>query len=243
MQTPLSAPPKPIAGIWRPELTRLPALHRPRRLFRAFVRLLAVALVRALTQCSLRGLEYLPKAGPALIAMNHLGDADTAIMLAALPVAPEALGKIELLTEYPVLWKLMDCYGTIWLHRGRVDRRALACAVQALADGRVVAIAPEGRYSLARGLEKGGYGAAYVALRARVGIIPVALTGTDNRSVYASLRRLRRARVSLTVGKPLTIAGDYSPQSLRRATQQIMEALADLLPPEQRGAYARAAAE
>jgi 1-acyl-sn-glycerol-3-phosphate acyltransferase len=207
------------------------------------VRLLAIVLVRALTRCSLRGLEYLPSAGPALIAMNHLGDADTAIMLAALPVAPEALGKIELLTEYPVLWKLMDCYGTIWLHRGRVDRRALACAVQALADRRVVAIAPEGRYSLARGLEKGGYGAAYVALHGRVAIIPVALTGTDNRSVYASLRRLRRARVSLTVGKPLTIAGDDSLRSLRRGTQQIMEALAELLPPEQRGAYARAAAE
>ena len=112
--------------------------------------------------------------------MNHLGDTDTAIMLAALPVAPEALGKIELLSEYPVLWKLMDWYGTIWLHRGRVDRRALACAVQALAEGRVVTIAPEGRYTLTRGLEKGGFGAAYVALRAGVAIIPVALTGTDN---------------------------------------------------------------
>ena len=243
MQTPPSAPPKPIAGLWRPELTRLPPLHRPRRLFRGFVRLLARALIRALTRCSLRGLEYLPKAGPVLIAMNHLGDTDTAIMLAALPVAPEALGKIELLSEYPVLWKLMDWYGTIWLHRGRVDRRALACAVQALTEGRFVAIAPEGRYTLTRGLEKGGFGAAYMALRAGVAIIPVALTGTDNRSVYGSLRRFRRAPISLTVGKPLNVAGDDSPQALRRATQQIMEALARLLPVEQRGAYAQLTAE
>ncbi len=205
MPTPPSAPPKPIAAIWRPELTRLPALHRARRLFRGLVRLLARALIRVLTRCSLRGLEYLPNAGPALIAINHLGDADTAIMLAALPVASEVLGKIELLSEYPVLWRLMDWYGTIWLHRGRVDRRALACAVEALADGRIVTIAPEGRYTLTQGLEEGGFGAAYVALRAGVPIIPVALTGTDNGSVYGSLRRLRRAPISLTAGMPLIV--------------------------------------
>jgi hypothetical protein len=80
-----------------------------------------------------------------------------------------------------------------------------------------------------------------VALRAGVAIIPVALTGTDNDSVYGNLRRLRRARISLTVGKPLTVTGDDSPQALRRATQEIMEALARLLPPEQRGAYAHPA--
>ena len=183
MQTLPSVPPKPIAGIWRPELTRLAPLHLTRRLFRDCARLLARALIRLLTHCRLRGLEYLPKTGPALIALNHLGDADAAVMLAALPAAPEALGKIELLHEYPVLWQLMDWYGTIWVHRGRVDRRALSCAVQALDEGRVVAIAPEGRYTLTRGLEKGGFAAAYVALHAGVPVIPDALTGTDNATV------------------------------------------------------------
>ncbi len=190
-----------------------------------------------LTQWSVNGLEHLPQAGPALIAMNHLGDADTAIMLASLPFAPEALGKIELLAQYPVLWKLMDRYGTIWLHRGRVDRRALACAIEALARGRVVAIAPEGRYTLTGGLEKGGFGAAYLAIHAGIDIIPIALTGTDNANVYGSLRRLQRPRVSLTVGEPLHVSGNNSPAALRRATQQIMESLARLLPPERRGAY------
>ena len=49
--------------------------------------------------------------------------------------------------------------------------------------------------------------------------------------------------MSLTVGKPLAVAGDDSPQALRRVSQQIMEALAALLPPEQRGAYAHLTAE
>lgn len=237
MQTPPSAPPKPITPIWRPDLTRLPALGWPRQWLRACLRLLARALVRAMMRPRFGGLQNLPKRGPALIATNHLGDADVALILAALPTAPEALGKMELLVEYPLLWKLMDWYGMIWVHRGRVDRRALACGVEALHAGRYVVIAPEGRYTLTSGLEKGGFGAAYVALHAGVNVLPMALTGTQNASIYGHMRRLRRPPVSLTVGEPLHLAGDDSTGSLRGATKQIMEAIAGLLPAGERGAY------
>jgi 1-acyl-sn-glycerol-3-phosphate acyltransferase len=240
MQTPPSAPPKPISPIWRPDLTRLPALTPPRRFFRSGLRLLAQTLVCGVTRASFGGLQHLPKSGPALIATNHLGDADVALILAALPAAPEALGKIELLLEYPLLWRLMDWYGVIWVHRGRVDRGSLACAVKALHAGRYVVIAPEGRYTLAAGLEKGGFGAAYIALQAGVDVIPMALTGTQNAEVYGHLRRLKRPPVSVTVGKSLHISGDSKRGSLRGATKQIMEAIARLLPPHERGAYSLA---
>jgi 1-acyl-sn-glycerol-3-phosphate acyltransferase len=237
METPRSAPPKPISPIWRPDLTRLPPLNAPRRFLRTSLRLLALALVRGVMRPNFQGLQHLPRSGPALIATNHLGDADVALILAALPRPAEALGKIDLLTEYPLIWKLMDWYGMIWVHRGRVDRRALACAVEALHDGRYVVIAPEGRYTLASGLEKGGFGAAYVALHAGVDVIPMALTGTQNANVYGHLRRLKRPTVSLAAGEPLHFAGDDSRGSLRDATKQIMDAIARLLPPADRGAY------
>ncbi len=143
MQTPPAIPPKPVSQVWHPELTRLPRLHFRRRMFRLVVRFSARLLVRLLTRTSLYGLENLPSTGPALIVLNHLGDADTAVILDALPQAPEALGKLELIYEFPVLGKLMDWYGTIWVHRGRPDRRALECAIQALEEGRFLAIAPE----------------------------------------------------------------------------------------------------
>jgi len=232
-----STPPKPLSRVWRPELTRLPGLHRPRRLFRSFVRLLARLLICTLTRPELRGLEKLPRAA-ALYVTNHLGDADAPLALAALPTAPEALGKIELLFEFPVLGRVMDWYGTIWLHRGRVDRAALGYAVQALRAGRSLIIAPEGRYTLTGALERGTAGAAYVALQAQVPIVPIALTGTRNEEVYASLRRLRRPVVTLTVGEPFRLhleAGHG--RSLDAATKQIMESIARLLPAEYRGEY------
>jgi 1-acyl-sn-glycerol-3-phosphate acyltransferase len=223
--------------MWRPDLTRLPPMTQQRRLLRSCLRLLARALVHWAARPSYEGMQHLPKRGPALIATNHLGDADVALVLAALPTAPEALGKIELLLEYPVLWRLMDWYGMIWVHRGRVDRRALACAVEGLHMGRYVVIAPEGRYTLTAGLEKGGFGAAYVALHAGVDVVPMALTGTKNAEFYGHLRRFRRPEVSVQVGKALQVSGDGSRDSLRAATKQIMEAIAGLLPAGERGAY------
>ncbi len=237
MPTPPYLPPKPVTKIWRPELTRLPRLHPARRAFRTFARLLARSLIRLLTEATLSGLGHFPAAGPALIVVNHLGDADTAILLGALPVTPEALGKIELY-EFPILGKLMDWYGIIWLHRGQPDRRALRCALDGLAEGRFVVFAPEGRYTLARGLEEGGPGAAYLALKAKVPVVPIALTGTENANIYGNIRSLRRPKVTLTMGEPFHLKVDTDdPERARAGTRQIMESLARLLPIEYRGAY------
>jgi 1-acyl-sn-glycerol-3-phosphate acyltransferase len=114
----------------------------------------------------------------------------------------------------------------------------LDLAVRALREGRSLVIAPEGRYTLTGGLEHGTGGAALLALRAGVSIVPLALTGTQNRSVYSSLRRLRRPRLTLTVGEPFVLDHQgEDPQALHLSTQQIMESVAQLLPEQYRGAY------
>ncbi len=230
-------PPKPITDIWRPDLTRLPPLSARRRLFRRAFRWLALVLLRLLTRTTMSGLEHIPRGGAALLATNHLGDADAAVLLAALPVGPEVLAKIEML-HFPVVGKLLDWDGMIWLHRGRPDRRALRSALEAFQKGRLVVVAPEGRYSLGHGLEPGGKGAAYLAERAGVPVVPVAMTGTENSKVYGSLRRLRRPKITVSVGEPILLPARYgNRQGLEEDTRRIMEALAALLPPEYRGAY------
>jgi 1-acyl-sn-glycerol-3-phosphate acyltransferase len=232
-----TVPPKPVTEVWRPDLTRLPALTTARLLFRQALRLLARLLVVLLTRTRVSGLEHLQTGRPALIATNHLGDADAVVLLAALPISPEVLAKIEML-HFPVVGKIMDWYGMIWLHRGQPDRRAIQAALEAFEQGRSVAVAPEGRYTLARGLEPGGKGAAYLAVKARVPVIPVALTGTQNQNIYGSLRRLQRPRVTVTLGQPLVLAPlQADRQGLEEGTQRIMEAIAAMLPPEYRGAY------
>ncbi len=236
----VSLPPKPVSEVWRPHLTRLPECHRRRRWTRRALRWVARLLVRVTMRVTVRGLEHYPRQGPALVVFNHLGDADVVVGLAVLPVLPEVFAKAELYDLFPWGW-LMEAYGVIWVHRGQPDRRALRAGLQALAQGRLLAIAPEGRQSVTGALEPGTEGAAYLALKAQVPVVPVALTGTRNPQVYGTLKRLRRPQVSLTVGPPFRLrppAHLSRRQALAWGTERIMCALAQLLPPEYRGVYA-----
>ena len=237
MNSPQSSPPKPIAEVWRPALVRLPKLTPARHTFRHLARGLLKFVSWLLLRVEVQGMENFPAHGPALVVINHLGDADTAALISSLPYAPDALGKIELY-DLPILGKLIDIYGVIWLHRGRPDKRALRAALDGLAEGRVIVIAPEGRYTLTGALEEGSEGAAFLAYKANVPVIPIVFTGTENENVYGHLRRLWRARVTLKVGKMFRLAGqDKGREKMREGTRQIMEALASLLPDEYRGAY------
>ena len=238
MQAPSSPPtPKPVSEVWAPELVRLPPLTWSRRFFRRFIKFICRAVITICTRADVRGLENYPRSGPALVVINHLGDPDAVLILAYLPDFPEVIGKIEL-RSIPLLRLVADALGVIWVHRGQADRRALSAALEALRLGRRVIIAPEGRESLTGALEQGEDGAAFLALKAGVPVVPVTVTGTANKRLYGQLKQLRRAPVSLTVGKPFVLeSGADRQETVREGTRLIMEALARQLPPEYRGAY------
>ena len=233
----LSSPPKPVSELWRPELTRLPRLHWARRCYRAFWRGLCNLVIIVCTKRTIEGLENFPRKGPALVVVNHLGDADAPLLVGTLPVSLDGLGKVELY-GFPIIGKLMDWYGTIWLHRGQADRRAIKAALDGFAEGRIIIIAPEGRYSLIGGLEEGEHGAAFLAFKADIPIIPVAVIGTENAHVYGHLKRLRRAPVTLRIGEAFRLSQQADRREMiREGTRQIMETLAILLPETYRGSY------
>ena len=228
---------KPVSEVYRPELIRLPILSWKRRIFRWMLKGVIWIITHLLVKTSIYGRENLPRKGPMLMVSNHLGDADGIVGLAIAKVPFDVMGKIELY-DIPILGNLLDWYGTIWVHRGRPDRRALRAALDGLAEGRLVAIAPEGRESVSGGLEQGTDGAAYIAFKADVPILPVALTGTENWRIYGNIRKFRRTQVTTTIGSPfrLEVTGDRR-ADLENGTQKIMKTLASMLPPEYQGVY------
>jgi len=230
--------PKPRSERGSSNITRLPHLVWWRRNVRWLIKLLSKIVVSICLRLDIQGLENLPEQGPALFVSNHLGDADLIVGIAISPAENvEVLAKSELY-EFPILGKLLDIYGVIWIHRGQPDRRALRTVMLGFQEGRMIAIAPEGRESLTGSMEEGTDGAAYIALKADVPIIPVTITGTENTHVFGNLKRLRKTNASLTVGEPFRLQKmSNRRESVKAGTETIMRILANQLPLSYRGEY------
>jgi len=209
-----------------------------RKIARWLFKLLSKILVSLCLRIDKYGLENFPDQGPALIVGNHLGDADLIVGFANSPAENvEVIAKSELY-EIPILGKLLDIYGVIWIHRGQPDRKALRSVLVGLNEGRMIAIAPEGRESLTGSMEEGTNGAAYIALKADVPIIPVTVTGTENSQVYSNLKRFRKTDTSITVGEQFRLQKiSNQRESVKTGTDTIMRILANQLPLSYRGEY------
>lgn len=228
---------KPRSEFVRAHLTRLPRLTWWRSLLRNAFAAFARFLTSVLTRSQIVGLENFPRQGPALVVSNHLGDADWVIGVGVIPSFVETVAKVELY-DLPLLGKFLDIYGVVWVHRGQPDRRALRTVLQGLAEGRIFAIAPEGRESPTGTLEEGNGGAAYLALKAGVPVVPVTVTGTQNKRVFENIKRFRRTDVTFTIGPPFFLEpGPDFRQAIARGTEKIMLTLARQLPPAYRGVY------
>jgi len=185
---------------------------------------------------TVKGMENFPKQGPALIVINHLGDADAVLLAATIPTTIDGMGKIEL-NEHWLVGPIFRAYGVIYVHRGKPDRKAIRAALDGLTEGRMIAVAPEGRQSVAGKLEEGTEGAAFLAMKTNALIVPVAMTGTENENIY-NRKWWQRARVTLSVGKPFQLEEQIDRQKMMRdGTGQIMESLASLLPESYLGNY------
>jgi 1-acyl-sn-glycerol-3-phosphate acyltransferase len=196
---------------------------------------IARALARVCTRLDVDGIERLPAAGPALLAINHLHILDALWVFSMLPRRTIFLVADEFRSR-PIVGWLLGMGHAIFVARGAGDRRAIDQAVTALRAGAVVAIAPEGRLSRTGGLIRGQSGVARVAFLAHVPVIPIAISGQEQlwRSWIRGLRVPVRVRVGAAVDAP---SGAGTAKELDAYTERVMKALARALPPEYRGLY------
>jgi len=184
------------------------------------------------------GLEHVPARGGAILVFNHRSYFDAAVVglvAARAGRAVRGLGKREVL-DAPVLGPLARAIGTIRVDRGTGSDEPLDAAALALRGGDVVMLAPEG--TIPRGPAffepelRGRWGAARLATLTRAPVIPMGLWGTEQvwprSSRLPRIDPLRRPRVTVRVGPPVTLRYD----DVDTDTKRIMSAITDLLPPE-----------
>jgi 1-acyl-sn-glycerol-3-phosphate acyltransferase len=234
---PTAAELPPVAE--EPEIEPVAWVFHPPSLFQRIVRKLTIRLVRLLTRIEVEGLDQIPASGPFIVASNHLHIMDAPVLFSVLPGSTVFFVSDHML-EFPLVgWYLRQLGQSIYVARGKGDRQALGCALAVLQAGGTLTIAPEGRISRTGGLLQGQTGTAYLASRAGVPILPLILYGQED--FGKRLRRLRRTRVRVRVGTPIRFpAGRPGTRQLEEYTEEMMRALARMLPPQYRGFYAGA---
>ena len=187
------------------------------------------------------GTDNIPTTGPAIIVGNHRSYFDAAalaVTIARTDRTVRFLGKKEVF-DAPVVGQIASAMGGIRVDRGTGSDGPLEAAAEALANGDLVAMMPQG--TIPRGkafyepLLKGRWGAARLAALARVPVIPVAMWGTEkvwprSARVPNMLNVVSPPTITITVGAPVKLG--Y--RGADADTKKIMKALMDLLPPESR---------
>lgn len=185
------------------------------------------------------GQENIPKQGPYILAINHMSKADPPLILISWPSVQLRFFAGEKWEKHIIFGPLMKHSGAIYINRGEVDRKALRQALDALKDGAVFGLAPEGTRSRVGALMKARDGAAYLATRSNVPVVPVGLVNTD--VLGHNMAHLRRTSMETRIGKPCRLPEiGHRPKSSELAayTHFIMIQIAALLPERYWGYYA-----
>lgn len=180
----------------------------------------------------------IPAKGPLIIYANHINSIEVPIMMSYLHPRPLiGFAKAESWRN-PVFNLLFSLFNGIPVRRGEADLTAMQKAVQAVKDGNILAISPEGTRSYNGKLQKGLPGIILIAVRSGAPLQPMVYWGHEG--VWVSLRRLKRSDFNFRVGNPFTIDlhGEALSRDVRQqAADEVMYQLAALLPPEYRGIY------
>ena len=207
---------------------------------RSFLYWLIRFVINLIAHVEIQGSENIPTEGGFVIATNHLGRLDAALLFYAL----EGDFILTIAEKYEHHWlfgPIGNAIDGIWLDRFNADVGAIRQVLTRMKAGGILAIAPEGTRSKTETMAEGKPGVAYLALKAEVPIVPVGLTGTEDRVVIERLKHLKKSEIKIIVGKPFNlppIQRKNRDADLKQYTDEIMCRIGVLIPEKYRGVYA-----
>jgi 1-acyl-sn-glycerol-3-phosphate acyltransferase len=195
-------------------------------------------IVRTICRIDDSQLERVPERGPLIIVANHVNFLEVPILYTHLLPRPitgfvKSENWEKLATRF-----LFTLWGGIPIRRGEPDLVALRKGIDALKEGRILAISPEGTRSGHGILQACHPGVVLVALRSGAPILPIVYYGAEN--YLRDFSRLKRVDFNIAVGRPFHLrpGRERVTRVLRRQMlDEIMFRVAALLPPQYRGAY------
>jgi 1-acyl-sn-glycerol-3-phosphate acyltransferase len=173
-------------------------------------RFLLRPLGRILLRPQVSGAHHIPRTGGAVLAFTHDSLLD-ALLVTQVLRRPTRFMAAQGVFRVPVIGRVLRASGQFAVRRGEQDRDAVRLAIEIAASGGLVGIFPQGGLRHGVPLDRIHRGAAMIAIRAGVPLIPVAL---------------HRKPAFVRVGEPLAGSRDA-----RRLTRELGDALQGLLSP------------
>jgi 1-acyl-sn-glycerol-3-phosphate acyltransferase len=188
--------------------------------------------IRALASPRVTGTDRLEGVkGPVIFAANHASHVDTPLLLTVLPERFRHKSVVGAGADYffDKRWK-----GALWafainaipIERSRVSPRSLRLALQTLEEGWSLVIFPEGGRSPEGWAQPHRAGAAYLAVKAEVPVVPVHIEGT-RRILRKGSGKVRRSTTAVTFGAPLRAADGEDPRDFAVRIERAIAVLAD----------------
>ncbi len=166
------------------------------------------------------GRDNFPVEGPVIVVPNHMSNDDPPLIGYALPRHVHFMAKQELFVK-PISRWICTWLGAFPLRRGAIDKIAIRHALGLLKENKVLGIFAEGTRQRSGKLGVFHDGAASIALRTGIGIVPVAVIGTY---------KLEKDKVVIIIGKEISVTkGKATPEAIDEVNNQVRNAIKKMI--------------
>lgn len=197
------------------------------RLFYSVIRALVVGVCVAYTRTRVIGAENIPREGAFLLAPIHRSNIDTPLAAAVTRRRMRFMGKDSIWKVRSIGW-IMSALGAFPVTRGSADREALKRCIAVLESGEPLVLFPEGTRQSGPVVQPLFDGAAYVAVKAGVPIVPVGIGGSE-RVMPKGSKMILPKKCVLVVGKPIMATRDDEGRIPRSEVKEMTGRLYDEL--------------
>jgi 1-acyl-sn-glycerol-3-phosphate acyltransferase len=176
---------------------------------------------------TIRGMEKVDSTRPHLYALNHLSALDIPAVYVAMPCHFRIMAKEELF-RYPFMGWHMRRSGQVSIERENAvsSMRSLNRAASILKSGQPLVVFPEGGRSATGQVKAFLPGVFYVAIKAGVDVVPMALIGTYEVLPMETFHIMPRP-IELLVGEPISVAG-YGLRDMDKLAAKVQTAVEEL---------------
>lgn len=191
-------------------------------MFYSLARFVVIIVLLTFRRWIVTGQGNVPQQGGAIVVSNHTSYWDPLAVGCALNRPIHYMAKAELFKN-PLFAALIRSLKAYPVERGKSDRKAIRHTVNLLHTGQMVGIFPEGTRSKSGRLQKAHLGAAMLAFKAKVPIVPVGISGSQGVV----------SRLQVVIGKPIplppVVGARPKREQLEHYSTQVMEAVNKLL--------------